>query len=69
VLGIFLTAFFQRQAKPNAVFVAAIVSELVVVAIFLTTKVSFLWYNVIGCVAVFALAGLLTRASRLARAR
>jgi SSS family solute:Na+ symporter len=69
VLGIFLTAFFQRQAKSNAVFVAAIVSELVVVAIFLTTKVSFLWYNVIGCVAVFALAGLLTRASRLARAR
>jgi SSS family solute:Na+ symporter len=68
VLGIFLTAFFLRHVRANAVFPAAIVSELIVVAIFLGTKVSFLWYNVIGCLTVLVLAALLERAYRPAHA-
>jgi len=72
VLGIFLTAFFLRKVGGTAVFLAAIASELVVLALFKWSHISFLWYNVVGCVAVLGLAGvlsLLARASRPARAR
>ena len=37
-------------------FVAALVSEAVVFAVWLATDVGFLWFNVIGCAAVIALA-------------
>jgi hypothetical protein len=38
------------------VFVAAIVAEALVVACFVFSGISFLWYNVVGCVAVLGLA-------------
>lgn len=72
VLGIFLTAFFLRRVGGSAVCAAAIVSELVVLALFKWSHVSFLWYNVVGCCAVIGIAaGLsaLARASQPARAR
>ena len=71
VLGVFLVAFFLRKVGGTAVFVAAIASEIVVLALFKWSHVSFLWYNVVGCAAVVAIAGvaLLVRASRPARAR
>ena len=51
---------------------AAIVSELIVLALFTWSHISFLWYNVVGCAAVVALSAglsLLGRASRQVRAR
>jgi Na+/proline symporter len=64
VLGIFLVAFFLRRVRGTAVFLAAIVSEAVVVAVFLRTSVSFLWYNVIGCAAVILLSAAWTATVR-----
>lgn len=59
ILGIFLVAFLMKWIKGNAVFLAAIIAEALVVYIFLFHKeVGFLWYNVIGCLAVMALATL-----------
>lgn len=59
ILGIFLVAFLMKWVKGNAVFIAAIIAEALVVYIFLFHKeVGFLWYNVIGCLAVMALATL-----------
>ena len=52
VLGIFLTAFFLRKVGGTVVCAAAIVSELMVLALFKWSHVSFLWYNVVGCAAV-----------------
>ncbi|MDX1642922.1 MAG: sodium:solute symporter [Thermoanaerobaculia bacterium] len=52
ILGIFLMAFYSRRVGGTAVFVAAIFAELVVVWCFLATDISFLWYNVIGCLLV-----------------
>ncbi len=65
VLGIFLVAFFLRRVRGTAVFVAAILSEAVVLAIFLRTSVSFLWYNVIACAAVILLSAAWTTATQL----
>ncbi len=56
ILGIFLTAFYLRRVGGTAVFVAALAAEAVVVACFALTKISFLWYNLIGCALVMAIA-------------
>lgn len=49
ILGIFLVAFFVPFVKGNAVFIAAITSQLTVIGLFLSTDIGYLWYNVIGC--------------------
>ena len=46
-----------RQARPGRrAFYAALVAEIGVIACFKFTRISFLWYNLIGCVAVVGLA-------------
>jgi SSS family solute:Na+ symporter len=56
ILGVFLVGFFARKVRGTAMFAAAIVSELVVFLVWLTTSIGFLWFNVIGCAAAVALA-------------
>ena len=56
ILGIFLTAFFLKQVKGNAVFVAAIITETVIVFIYAFTPLAFLWLNLIGGILVLILA-------------
>jgi Na+/proline symporter len=48
ILGIFLIAIFNKSIKENAVFIAAIISETIVLIAFYSDWVSFLWLNVIG---------------------
>lgn len=61
-LGVFLAGFFLRRVGANAVFAAAVVSQAVVVALFFGSSIGFLWYNVIGCGLVMALASALAAA-------
>ena len=56
ILGIFLVAFFIKVIKGPAVFWAAVISQLVVIVLFKTTDIAYLWYNVIGCFGVITLA-------------
>jgi len=49
------------------VFVAALLSEALVIVLFLRTNVGFLWYNVIGCAAVVLISA--TASALLPRAR
>ena len=66
ILGIFVVAFFFKRVGSSAVFVAAIISQAVVILVhYLNTigqagplKMGFLWYNAFGCVLV-VLIGLL----------
>jgi Na+/proline symporter len=58
ILGIFLTAFFVRTVGGTAVFIGAVLAEAVVVWLFNTTQISFLWHNLIGCVLVVVIASL-----------
>ena len=48
ILGIFLIAIFNKSIKANAIFVATIITEIIVLFIFYNDWVSFLWLNVIG---------------------
>jgi SSS family transporter len=56
ILGVFLVSFFVPRARATPVFVGAIVAEILVLAVWLGTRVGFLWFNVIGCAAVVAIA-------------
>ena len=50
ILGIFLIAIFIKTIRANAVFYAAILSEIIVLIVHSQEWVSFLWLNVIGAV-------------------
>ena len=52
ILGIFLVAFYVKRVTGGAAFWAALLAEAAVLACFVFTRISFLWYNVIGCVLV-----------------
>lgn len=56
ILGIFLTGFLVKRAGGNAVFLAALLAEGVVVACWKGTELSFLWWNLIGCLVTVGLA-------------
>ncbi|WP_196885064.1 sodium:solute symporter [Aureivirga sp. CE67] len=57
VLGVFVVAFFVKFVRGNAVFLAAIAGEIIVVTLFILDKkeiidLTYLWLNLIGCAAV-----------------
>jgi SSS family solute:Na+ symporter len=58
ILGIFLIAFYFKKIGGHATFVAAIIAELSVLACYFFTEIPYLWFNVIGCVLLIALANL-----------
>jgi Na+/proline symporter len=64
ILGIFLTALFVKRAGGHAVFIAAILGEAAVIACWRLTPLSFLWWNLIGCVLTVAVAALIAPAFR-----
>jgi SSS family solute:Na+ symporter len=51
VLGVFLVAFFVRRIGGTAVFWGALAAQLLVFVLYFSLGISYLWYNVIGCVA------------------
>jgi solute:Na+ symporter, SSS family len=61
ILGIFLVAFWMKKIRGHAIFISAVVSQILVVVIYIADIVSFLWLNVIGAVLVI-LFGLLLQA-------
>lgn len=52
LLGIFLLAFYVTWVRGTAVFWSAFLGEAAVFACFFWTDISWLWYNVVGCVVV-----------------
>jgi solute:Na+ symporter, SSS family len=49
ILGIFLVAFFFRRVGGSAVFSAAVIAQAIVIAMYVSLSLGYLWYNVIGC--------------------
>ncbi len=65
VLGIFLIAFFFKFIKGNAVFVAAIITQCIVIIGWSYEWMSYLWLNAFGCCLIIILATLLEGFDRL----
>jgi SSS family transporter len=64
VLGIFLLAFFFKFVKANAVFTAALITQALVITLFLLNQyeminLPFLWLNFVGCLIVIVIACLI----------
>lgn len=56
VLGIFLLAFFFKFIQGNAVFIAALITQAIVIAGWYFDWMPYLWLNLFGCVLVIILA-------------
>ena len=59
VLGIFLLAFFIKFVKGNAVFTAALITQAIIIGVFLLDWFPYLWLNLLGCVLVMGIAMIL----------
>lgn len=56
ILGIFLVAFWMKNVKGTAVFYAALLTEMFVIAAWYFNVMAFLWLNVLGCLLLMILA-------------
>ena len=65
ILGIFLVAFYFKKIQGRAVLIAGVIAQLFIlamhflqdeVATLIGTKISFLWYNLVGCAIVIGVA-------------
>ena len=56
VLGIFLLAFFVNYVKGTAVFIGAIITQLIIILVFFLDWLPYLWLNLLGCVLVMTIA-------------
>jgi Na+(H+)/acetate symporter ActP len=54
VLGLFLVAFFLKRVGGTAVFWATLAAQALVFFLHFAYKLSYLWYNPIGCIACVA---------------
>lgn len=59
VLGIFLLAFFIKYVKGNATFIAAIITQFIVIAGWWYDWMPYLWLNLFGCALVMGIAVLI----------
>ena len=55
ILGIFLIAFFIKMVRGNAVFIAGIITQVLIIAVFQMDILPYLWLNLLGCVLVVVL--------------
>ncbi len=61
VLGIFLLAFFIKYVKGNAVFIAGLITQVIIIGLYFLDKyeyvnLPYLWLNFVGCAIVMGIA-------------
>jgi SSS family solute:Na+ symporter len=54
LLGLFLAAFFLRRVGGTAAFFAAVTAQALVIVMYFSLNIGYLWYNLIGCAACIA---------------
>ena len=60
ILGIFMVAFILKFVKANAVFIATVISEIVIIALYFMSRngeidLTYLWFNPIGAIMVIVI--------------
>jgi len=68
VLGIFLLAFFIKFVRGNAVFIAGLLTQVIIIALFVLDKyeyinLPYLWLNFVGCALVMMIASIFQKLS------
>lgn len=59
VLGIFLLAFFINYVKSKSVFIAAIITQFIIIYFWWIDLMPYLWLNLVGCAIVMGIAVIL----------
>jgi len=68
MLGVFVLAFFVRRVGGNGAFYGVLAGEAAIFAAAKFTSITFLWFNVIGCLVVIAVALAVSYATERQRA-
>jgi Na+/proline symporter len=55
ILGIFLIAFFVKYVRGTAVFTGALVTQALVIMVFMMDVLPYLWLNLLGCALVMVI--------------
>jgi hypothetical protein len=63
ILGIFLVGFYFKSIRATSTFTAAIIAEVLVFICHFFTDITFLWYNLIGCLGVIGFSLVIQRFS------
>ncbi len=50
ILGVFLVAIFIKQIKSNSIFYSAIISEIIIIILFVSDLYGYLWLNLFGAI-------------------
>ena len=50
ILGVFLVAIFIKKIKSNSIFYAAIISEVIIIILFVSDLFGYLWLNLFGAI-------------------
>jgi Na+/proline symporter len=66
ILGIFLVAFYMKKVSGNAVFIAAIISEVITITLFILNQnnyisLGFLWLTIIGALGLMLISGVIAK--------
>lgn len=69
LLGVFVLAFYFKQVTGNGAFYGVLAGEAAIFLVAHLTGISFLWYNVVGCLVVIAVGVGLSRLERAFPAR
>ena len=56
ILGMFLIAFFIRYIRGNAVFLGALITQAIIIGVYVMDVLPYLWLNLLGCVLVISIA-------------
>jgi SSS family transporter len=63
ILGVFVLAMFFKKVNGHGAFFGVLIGEAVIFAVHFAHITSFLWYNVIGCIAVVVAGMLVSKAT------
>jgi hypothetical protein len=55
MLGLFAMGFFLRWIQGPAAFWAALIAQVLVIVLYRSLDISYLWFNLVGCVACLLL--------------
>ena len=65
ILGIFLLAFFVKYVRSNAVFIAALITQAIVLIGYFGDWMPYLWLNLFGCILAMGIAAIIETFFRL----
>jgi Na+(H+)/acetate symporter ActP len=59
ILGVFVVAFYLKKIRGTAVFIAAVLTEIIICIMGYYQVIAYLWLNAIGCILLIIIAGII----------